>query len=70
MRPRTVRRSSPTVCRSRIRPASRAGAATSAAGGAARTPAWVPSVPNGAVGGPPLAAARDTLFAGYEVHIP
>jgi len=70
MRHRTVRRSSPTGCRSRFQLARSADAATSVAGGAVRTPAGAPSVPNAGAGGPPLAAARDTLFAGYEVHIP
>jgi len=61
MRHRTVRFSSPTVCRSRLRQANPAGAATFAAGRAARTPAGAPSVPNVAADGAPV--------FGYEVHV-
>ena len=62
MRHRTVRFSFPTACRSRLWPASRADAATSAAGCAARMRVGAPSVPN--------VAADGALIFGYEVHLP
>ncbi|MBU0717287.1 MAG: hypothetical protein KJ749_03485 [Planctomycetes bacterium] len=62
MRHRTVRWSSPTVCRPRFQPAKWAHAATSAAAGAARTPAGARSAPN--------VAADGVLIFGDEEHIP
>jgi len=62
MRHRTVRFSSPTVHQSRFRLASRFGAAISAAGRAAPTPAGAPSVPN--------AAADGARISCYEEDIP
>lgn len=62
MRRRTVRFSSPTVCRSRWRPASRDDAATFAANHAARIAAGAPSAPN--------AGADGALVFDYEVPAP
>jgi hypothetical protein len=62
MRHRTVRLSSPTVCRPRFQPTKWAHAATFAAGRVARTPAEARSVPN--------VAADGALIFGYEEHIP
>jgi hypothetical protein len=70
MRHRTERFSSPTAYRRRFRPACGVGAAISAAGGAARTPAGAPSVPNGAADGPDQATGQNAIIAGNEVHVP
>ena len=62
MRHRTLRLSSPTICRPRSQPAKWAPAATFAAGRAARTPAGTLSAPN--------VAADGALIFGYEEDIP